>query len=69
MTIDEFGNSNNFWEVLDDKSYPSLSSMHNVLGISYLSEQLDLGIEGFYISNKNLSRRYEKDSSFFDDVW
>lgn len=68
MTIDEFGNSNNFWEVLDDKSYPSLSSMHSVLGISYLSEQFDLGIEGFYISNKNLSRRYEKDSSFFDDV-
>ena len=68
MTIDELGNSNNFWEVLDDKSYPSLSSMHSVLGISYLSEQFDLGIEGFYISNKNLSRRYKKDSSFFDDV-
>lgn len=68
MTIDQYGNSNNFWGLLDDKSYPSLSSMHNVVGVSYLSKQFDLGIEGFYILNRDLSRRYEKDTTFFDDI-
>jgi len=68
MVIDEYGNSSNVWELLDDNTYLSLSSMHNVIGISYLSKQFDLGVEGFYILNKDMSRRFEKDSSFFDEV-
>ena len=58
LLIDQLGNQSAFWQTLDGKNAPILTAMHNVLGISYLGEFFEAGIEGYYKTTKGISRFY-----------
>lgn len=63
MTVNQYRNINTVWLVYGQDESPVLSSTHRVTGFSYLSEKVDLGVEGFYINTDGISRIIEKNDT------
>ena len=57
--IDMDGNRLIVWQTADGENIPVLSSMHHVLGVSYLSTKLEMSVEGYYKKTNGLSRFIE----------
>lgn len=54
--IDKFGNRTDFWIVTDGDQFPVLQSSHQVMGFSYLRDQFELNVEGYYKHTNGLIR-------------
>jgi hypothetical protein len=57
--LDLEGNRRVVWQTTDGDEIPVLKSMHSVFGLSYLSEILEVTVEGYYRTTDNLLRYVE----------
>ncbi|MEO1652265.1 MAG: TonB-dependent receptor plug domain-containing protein, partial [Bacteroidota bacterium] len=53
---DRLGNRTDIWQVSDGEGIPVLKSMHQVLGFSYLRDQFELNLEGYYKISEGQTR-------------
>lgn len=62
--IDEIGNRTDIWEIADGERAPVLEAMHNVLGLSYISKDFEVSLEGYYKTSEGFIRyRLRPDST------
>ncbi|MCP4457290.1 MAG: TonB-dependent receptor [Cytophagales bacterium] len=54
--IGELGNRSDIWQVAADNGTSVLKSQHNVLGVSYISDPLEVSLEGYHKTSSGFSR-------------
>lgn len=62
--IDSKGIQSLIWSLSDDTSTPVQQSIHHVIGGSYLSDRVELGIEGYYKTYSGISRFIQNEHGF-----